>query len=160
MKTSMSPLPARKTARKRGVVAVEAAIVLPLVVLVVLGIMEYGRWLMTLHVFGNAARQGAAYAAKHTAPIVLDGATAGNATSDVTNIVSKNLAGRALGSQAVSVYLSDSLGNNLGTWTNAQAGQYICVEISGDYQFTVPALFYLPASMSTSFKAVKRSEGN
>lgn len=146
--------------QRTGAVVVEAAIVLPLVLLFILGVMEYGRYLMTMHIFQNAAREGAAYAAKHTSPIVIGGVVYGNATSDVTNVVASRLAGQQLVSQTVSVYRSDSVGNNLGTWTDAQAGQFVSVEISGTYQFAAPRLLKLPSSMSTRFKAVKRSEGN
>ena len=153
--------PRRKgTKRRRGAVLVEAAVVLPLLLLFILGIMEYGRYLMTMHIFQNAAREGAAYAAKHTSPVVLSGVTYGNTTSDVTNVINSRLAGQRLGDQSVSVYLSDSLGNNQGTWSDAAAGQFVCVQISGTYKFAAPSLLSFPASMSATFKAVKRSEGN
>ncbi len=153
--------PRRNNKRRRtGAVLVEAAIVLPLLLLFILGVMEYGRYLMTMHIFQNAAREGAAYAAKHTSPIVLGGVTYGNTTTDVTNVVTSRLAGQQLTDQRTRVYLSDSLGNNLGTWTDAQAGQSVCVEISGTFQFAAPSLLSLPASVNATFKAVSRSEGN
>jgi Flp pilus assembly protein TadG len=151
----------RKDRRRRaGAALVEAAIVLPLVLLFFFGIFEYGRYLMTQHLCNNAVRAGAAYAAKHTGAIVLDGTTYGNATSDVLNVVNSSLLGGQLNGQSVLVYLSDSQGNNLGNWSDAEAGQYVCVRISGTYQFTVPQLLFLPASVPVSFQAVKRSEGN
>ncbi len=48
-----------RTAR-RGTAAVEAALVLPMTLLFLLGIIEYGRYVMTLQVVTNAARSGAA----------------------------------------------------------------------------------------------------
>ena len=51
--------------RRAGQTLVEAALVLPVVLLFLLGIMEYGRFLMFEHVFNNAVRAGAVYAAKH-----------------------------------------------------------------------------------------------
>jgi Flp pilus assembly protein TadG len=146
--------------RRTGAALVEAALVLPLVLLFILGVMEYGRYLMTMHIFQNAAREGAAYAAKHTSPIVIAGMVYGNSTEDVASVVSSRLAGQQLINQKVSVYRSDSVGNNLGTWTDARAGQFVSVEITGTYQFAAPTLLSLPSSMSTTFKAVKRSEGN
>ena len=62
----------------------------------------------------------------------------GNANSDVLNVVNNALAGQQLSGQNTSVYLSDAVGNNLGTWTNAQAGQYVCVQITGSYSFILP----------------------
>ena len=116
---------------------------------------------MTVHVGNNAASEGAAYASRHTSPIVINGTTYGNGNSDVLNVVNGALSGVQLSSQNVSVYLSDSLGNNLGTWTNAQAGQYVCVQITGTYYFNLPtAMIGLPSSMPMTFQAVRRSEGN
>lgn len=52
-------LPRRGRARRRGATTVEAAFVLPLFLLFIMGIYEYGRYLMVLHVATNAARDGA-----------------------------------------------------------------------------------------------------
>ena len=48
--------------RRRGAVLVEAALVLPVVFVFFFAIIEYGRFFMTVHVFSNAVRDGAAYA--------------------------------------------------------------------------------------------------
>jgi Flp pilus assembly protein TadG len=146
--------------RRAGGLVVEAALVLPLVLLFLIGTMEYGRYLMTVQLFSNAAREGAEYAAKHTTAIVLDGVVYGNAASDVTGVVTSCLGGQQLSDQSILVYKSDSVGNSLGAWTDAQAGEYICVRITGTYLFSAPALFFLPNSLAVSIQAVKRSEGN
>ncbi len=78
----------------------------------------------------------------------------------MVNVVNSALAKVQLSSQSISVYQSDALGNNLGTWTNAQAGQYVCVQISGTYKVSLPAFLHLPASMPMTFRAVRLSEGN
>ena len=155
----MNPRCSRRT-RRAGAVLVEAAVVLPLVYLFLFGLMEYSRYLMTLHVFTNAASAGAAYAARHTSPIVINGTTYGNASSDVINVVNTALADQHLAGQNTSVYLSDAAGNNLGTWTNAAAGQYVCVKITGTYSFVLPKWFGLPSSINSTFQSVKQSEGN
>ena len=55
-----SPSAARPLrARRRGATTVEAAFVLPIFLLFIMGIYEYGRYLMVLHVSTNAARDGA-----------------------------------------------------------------------------------------------------
>jgi len=146
--------------RRRGAAAVEAALVLPVVVLFLFGIFEYGRYLMFLQIFTNAAREGAHYALAHTDPITIAGTTSGNATSDVTNAVNKALAGQQLTSQNVQVFASDSLGNNLGTWTNGQAGQSVCVRITGNYPVILPNLLHLASSIPVVAQCVMRSEGN
>ena len=159
--------PRRKaTDRRRGAVLVEAALVLPVVLLFLLGIMEYGRWLMTVNVFNNAAVAGASYAAKHGDPIYFASSgtavtTYGSAVSDVQTVVTNDLAGLQLGSQAINVFLSDSLGNNIGAWTGAAPGQYVCVQITGVYRFIVPTLLRMSSgTMNFTFQSVRSSEGN
>jgi Flp pilus assembly protein TadG len=146
--------------KRRGATTVEAALVLPMVVLFLFGIFEYGRYLMFMQVFTNAAREGAHYALAHTDPITIAGTTSGNANSDVTDAVNKALAGTQLTSQNVQVYASDSLGNNLGNWTSGQAGQSVCVRITGNYPVILPSLLHLASSIPVVAQAVMRSEGN
>ncbi len=133
---------------------------LPVVLMFLLGVMEFSRYFMTVQIFNNAARAGAEYASKHTDPIVISGTTYGNSTANVQNVVTSLLGGLSLQSQNINVYASDQYGNNIGTWTSAEAGQYICVQITGTYQFNVPNLLYLPSTQSMTFQAVTYSEGN
>ena len=146
--------------KRRGATTVEAAWVLPVVILFLFGIFEYGRYLMFMQIFTNAAREGAHYALAHTDPITIAGTTSGNANSDVTTAVNKALAGQQLTNQNVQIYASDSLGNNLGTWTSGQAGQSVCVRITGNYPVIVPSLLHLTSSIPVVAQAVMRSEGN
>ncbi|MCE9544506.1 MAG: pilus assembly protein [Planctomycetia bacterium] len=150
----------RSLLRRSGAVTVEAALVLPILLIFILGTFEYGRYYMTVHLFTNAANVGAAYAAKHSSPIVISGTTYGSATSDVTNVVNQYLVGRSLTGQSITVFNSSSTGTNTGAWSGTEAGKYVCVQISGTYQFIVPALLGLPASTTLSFQSARRSEGN
>jgi len=152
--------PLARSRRRRGASVVEAAMVLPLVILFLLGILEYGRYVMTLQVLTNAAREGAHYALSHTEPVTLAGVTYGNATSDVVAVVDQYSGGQKLTGQTIQVYSSDSAGNNQGSWNDAGVGQSVCVRISGTYTFLIPQMLYLPASMPVSAQAVMRSEGN
>ena len=145
---------------RRGAAVIEAALVLPVVILFLFGILEYGRYLMFLQVFTNAAREGAHYALAHTDPITISGTTSGNATVDVTNAVNKALAGQQLTGQNVQVYASDSLGNNLGAWTTGAAGQSVCVRISGNYPVVITNMLHMGTSIPVVAQAVMRSEGN
>jgi len=63
--------------KRRGAAAVEFAIVLPVFVLLVFGMIEYGRMVMVQQVITNASREGARQA-------VLDGATTTSVQSAVT----------------------------------------------------------------------------
>ena len=146
--------------RRRGAVAVEAALVLPMVVIFLFGILEYGRYVMTLQMMTNAAREGAHYALTHTQPVTIAGTTYGNATSDVTTIINKGLAGQSLASQSVQIYCSDSIGTNIGLWTDTQVGQCVCVRITGNYQMLMANMFYLPANIPVVAQSVMRSESN
>jgi Flp pilus assembly protein TadG len=146
--------------RRRGAAAIEAALVLPVVITFLFGILEYGRYLMMLQVLTNASREGARYAIEHTNPVTINNVTYGNANSDVTAAVNKALAGQQLTGQTIQFYTSDSLGNNIGTWTNTQAGQSICVRISGNYTVILGKMLFMPATVPVVAQAVMRSESN
>lgn len=125
---------------RKGGAIVETALVLPIMLLFLLGIMEYGRYFFVLQLVTNATREGCRYAVTHTNPVTLSGTTTGSATSDVTNTVSNFLAGQTLTSQSVQVFQSDSQGTNLGSWNGATPGQFVCVQVTGNFQITVPRL--------------------
>jgi len=146
--------------RRRGATLVETAIVLPLVLLFILGVFEYSRYLMMLHLCTNAAREGCRYAVSHTQPVTIGAKTQGNATTDVTNTVTAYLAGQSLASQSIQVYQSDSLGKNLGSWNNASAGQYICVKVSGNFLSAIPNFLHIANPLPISGQAVMVCEGN
>jgi Flp pilus assembly protein TadG len=146
--------------RRRGAAAVEAALVLPVVITFLFGILEYGRYVMMLQILTNAAREGARYAVEHTNPITLGGVTYGNADSDVTAAVNKAMAGQQLSGQSIQFYTSDSVGNNLGAWASTQGGQSICVRISGNYPVILGKMLFLPTSIPVIAQAVMRSESN
>jgi Flp pilus assembly protein TadG len=138
----------------------EAVFTLPLVLLFLMGILEYGRYVMTQQVLTNAAREGARYALAHTEAVTLMGTTYNNQTSDVQAEVNRASAGVKLTSQTISVYASDAQGNNLGNWIDASSGQGICVRISGTYNFMIPTLLRLPSTRTVTAQAIMRSEGN
>jgi len=153
-------IPSRTAKRRRGAAAVEAGLVLPVVFLFLFGIFEYGRYVMTLQVMTNAAREGGHYALTHTQPITIAGTTYGNATSDVTTIINKSLAGQSLVSQNVQIFCSDSIGTNIGLWTDTQVGQCVCVRITGNFRVLLPSLLGLSTNIPVVAQAVMRSESN
>lgn len=146
--------------RRRGTLIVEAALVLSLLMMFLLGIFEYSRFLLTINMLELGVRTGAEYAAAHTDPIVLSGTTYANTNAAVTALVTQYSGGITLGGQSVNMYLSDALGNNLGTWTGAGPGQYVCVQLTGTYSFMTPTLLGLPATKAMTISVVKLSEGN
>jgi Flp pilus assembly protein TadG len=163
-----NPKRTRKGSQRAGAAIVEAAMVLPLVLLFIMGLFEYGRYFLMVHVCSNAVSAAAGYACKHTSPVVISGTTYGNGTTDVTNIVNANMGSQQLAGATVSVYLSDSLGNavvdsagnNPGLFTYASAGSYVCVKLTGTYTFIPTSFLGLPSTSTKTFMAVRRSEGN
>jgi Flp pilus assembly protein TadG len=154
--------------QRRGAAMVEAALVLPIVLLFIFGLIDYGRYFLMVHVCSNAVSAGAAYACKHTSPIVISGTTYNNTTSDVQNVVNATIGSQQLANPTVSVYLSDSngnaiadsAGNNPGLFTYATPGSYVCVKLTGTFTFVPSTFLKLPSTYSPTFMAVRRSEGN
>ena len=158
----------RRSAKRTGAALVEAALVLPFVLLFVMGLFEYGRYYLMVHICNNAVAAGAAYACKHTSPIVISGTTYGNTLAAVTNAVNASLGSQQLANPTVTAYLSDafgnavadSAGNNPGLFSNAGVGQYVCVQLTGSYTFVPAQYLGLPSTMTKTFTTVRRSEAN
>ena len=150
----------KRRAPQRGTAAVETALVLPLCLLFLFGIMEYGRFVMVQQVITNAAREGCRYAVTHVNSVTLGGVSYGSATSNVTTTISNVCAGVSLTNQNTSIYCSDSLGNNLGTWNNATEGQSICVKITGTYVPLLSTYLHMPTSIAVQAQAVMRVESS
>ncbi len=140
--------------------SVELGLVLPVVMLFIMGLFEYGRFLMTAQLFNNAAREGARYAVTHLQPVTIGSTTYGNATSDVMNAALTVTAGITLSGQNVQVFASDGVGNNVGVWTGAQPGQSVTVQITGNYQVAVAAFLGLPSTIPINAKSTMDAEAN
>ena len=144
--------------KRRGAVTVEAALVLPICLVFLFGIFEYGRYVMFVQILTNASREAARYAVTHVDPVVIGSTTYGDALTDVEAVLAKSLAGQQLKNQTVQIFCSDSAGNNLGSWTTVQPGQHLCVRISGEYSVIMRTLLCMPSSMNVQVQAVVRSE--
>ncbi len=139
---------------------VETALVLPLMLMFLLAIMEFGRYVLCLQIVTNAAREGCRYAVTHTQPETLNGATTGATTTDVTNVITNFLAGQQLSGETITIYGLDGQGNKLGSWNSATPGQYVGVGIQATFQLTVPKLLSLPTSIPVSGQSLMLCEGN
>ena len=81
-----------RPAERRGVSAVEFAIIAPLFVLLILGVIEFGRAMMVKQIITNAAREGARRAIIETAT-----------ESEVKQVVNDYLANASISGATVSV---------------------------------------------------------
>jgi Flp pilus assembly protein TadG len=145
---------------RRGAVAVEAAVVTGSLLILMFAIFEYGRYVMIRHVVDNAAREGARLAVSANTWDV--NSFNYQTTQTIQDAVRAAMGGQdaAMSPPNIQVYLADSQGNNIGTWTNAKVDQNIGVEIGATYTSMLPTLGFLPGSIPVFAKAVMRSETN
>ena len=151
--------------RRRAASMVEFAAVAPLFFLLLFGFFEYARFLFTVQLVNNAAREGARYAVVNTTTV----ATPSAATLAVQTYVDNYLAGQG-GSQYVgytpaaniSVYTADPItGQNTSIpWQNAGWGSGIGVSVSGNYQPIVPGLLFMMGSITLTGTCVMTVEAN
>jgi Flp pilus assembly protein TadG len=122
----------RKT-RRRGATAVETALVVMPLLMMIFGIFEYGRLLMDWNLLDNAAREGCRYAlANNQDP---------NITTDVQTIVLNYMAGRNASFSGFTVTVSGvhTLNGTSTSYTGSQVnnlspGDVITVTVTGSYQ--------------------------
>jgi Flp pilus assembly protein TadG len=162
----------RRPCPRGGHTIVEASLVITVVLLFLFGILEYGRYLMVLHIADNAAREGARYAVVNTG----DGVT----QSQVVSVVNASMAGMTNNIQNYNVnvftvdmtqiyntstntYLYPSSYNltaaSGSNWNDAQFGQAIAVQITGTYNPILPSFLQLP-SMPVNIICIMNSEAN
>jgi Flp pilus assembly protein TadG len=102
--------------RRRGAALVESAIVMPLVILMVFGVIEYGWMFLKSQQISNACRTGARAGARY-------GATAGTVTSAVSTSMTND--GFTSGQYSVTLTPSDP--------TSLSPGQSLTVQITVPY---------------------------
>ncbi len=160
-----------RTKKKRlGVSAVEFAVVAPVVLMLLFGILEYCRYLMTLQVTDNAVREGARYALARTDTLQTNLTTAG-IEQYVSNYVES--CGMQLSNTNYLVYKCNQYGqpldindnivaspNQAATFDETTFGDYICVQVTGNYQPVVPGLTLMSANVPVTSTAIMCSEGN
>ena len=166
-----------RRAERRGAAVVEAAFIIPICLLFLLGIYEYGRFIMVRQLLDNAAREGARYAVVHTQT---------KTTADIQNVVDQYLAGQGVQLDAydktvnIQVFKADPVTGapldaygNVVAWTaapfnNAVFGQAIAVQITGTYRPVLPALVaynrgqltIMPSTVSVQSTCIMYSETN
>lgn len=142
----------RRPDRRRGAVAVETAIVLPVFFLLLLSFFDFAQLIMMRQLLNNAARAGARLAVANTSTL---------ATTDIQNRVTQCMAGLSLTNMTIQVYqVNPSTGANLGAWNNTPLGSYIAVEIDGSFVPAVPVLSLIPNPLPITTKVMMLCEAN
>lgn len=128
--------------RRRGAVAVESAIVLPLVLVVIFGIIEYGRYIAMLQVFEQAARGGCRYAVVR---VVDQDTTDAQVKAEVERLMCGLQSQLSDYNRNTSIqvfqYDRDHPNDRSASWKDAAFGKLICLEITGTYRTAVPAIW-------------------
>jgi len=142
--------------RRHGAVIVEAAMVLPILMLLMFGIFEYGRFMLIRNVIDHAAREGARHAVVRVA---------GNQTQteEIIDFVEQKLVGMEIQLEdlTIEVYKADpGNGSNIGAWQDAAFGETIAVRISGNYRPITAAILLMPTTIPTETRCIMKSEAN
>jgi Flp pilus assembly protein TadG len=125
-------------------------------------IFEFGRYMMYRQIIDNAARSGARQAVIEATSYI----SATQANSDVTAVVTQNLAALNVQNLNIQIYQADSNGNNIGSWTVVQFGGNVVVQVDADLPLLFPTFGFLPNngaaanSVHITCKVMMRSEAN
>lgn len=142
--------------RRRGTTLLETAMVMPIFILLVFGIFEYGRFQFVRHVMDNAAREGARYAVVNTHLLT---------TTQINDYTRSRFAVQAqqfTATPSVSVYFADAAGEPTTgkNWYDAPFGQAIGVRIEGEYKVILFGMLGLPSTVKMTATSLMKSEGN
>lgn len=132
-----------KTENQRGVAAVEFAIVLPILVILLAGIIEFSLLLYNQQVITNASREGARAAINPIPKIEED--------DEIINIVEVYCQERMI--------TFGSILNPLGVEViglNGESGNDVTVIVTYEYGFLIPGFFNLGSSYPLETKTVMR----
>ncbi len=145
----------RRVGHRCGATAVETALVLIPLTMVVFGIFEYGRLLMVWNLINNSAREGCRYALANN--------TSSTIVSDVQTLVTGYMAGENSCLNNFSVTISTTPGGTALTTAqvnNLVAGNTIAVNVSGQYKFmNIIPYVNLPTTLSLSSSVMMICEG-
>jgi Flp pilus assembly protein TadG len=137
---------------RRGVVSVEAAIILPVAFMFMFAVFDFGRAICTKQLLENATRSAARQAVVGTTTLTI---------SDIQTIVAHSMGAMALQGMNVQIYQADpNTGANIGPWTKAENGECIAVQVTGNYVPMVPNFSMLPKPLAMSSKALMNCEAN
>lgn len=134
-----TPAEFRSRRKRRGVAAVEFAVIAPLFFMLLFGMIEFGRMIMVQQLLTQASREGARQA-------VLDGATSAQVEQAVEEyLASVSIPGTAASIAAYAGKPADKAGTGTPDVSGAARGQAVTVEISIPYREAswLPAPWFL-----------------
>ena len=135
-----------------GAIAVEMAFVIPVLMILLSGLLDSGRYLMMCHMLDSAVREGARQAVV---------STNNRTTQDIENTVRNCLSSQTFPDVAIEVYRADATsGANTGAWTGAQLGEYIAVAATATYTPSTPGMGLLPNTLTMRARCIMVSEAN
>ena len=150
--------------RTRGTTLVETALVLSLLLLFLLGIFEYGRYLLITQLLANAARDGVRYAATNVDKSSAFVTTDEGGKTNITAYVKSECRGAdtLITGFAVSVYPCKNSSlyadppviepkTTYTAWNDASFTERLAVEVTGTYRPVLPVVFLPSSGLSVSF---------
>jgi Flp pilus assembly protein TadG len=153
---------------RSGAAAVEMAMVLPMVILFVFGIYEYGRFVFTYTTATNAVRDGCRYAIVNTQTLAT--------STDVQTVVNNKMAGllNTINSYNVTVFYADPSPSGLAAsppvlqdnplapapngWKTTPFPDKIAVQMTGVYRPVVAQVVQAPVTINLNVSSVMTSE--
>ena len=126
----------RAKIQRKGHIVVEMSLILPLLLSLLFGMMEYGRFVMLQNLLTNASREGARVAA-----MSVGSTNTSINTAYIQNIVTQKMAGFSITNQTVNVYKynTSNPSDMSQNWQTAIAFQdQVAVSITGNYGPMLP----------------------
>ena len=117
------PHPPKLSKRRRGAAMVEMAVCFPIFMLMLLGIIEFGRALMVSQLLTAAAREGCRVA-------IIDGATEGDVETEIRNMVTGSVGCQTTAVQVDIVVTAISNGAIVNDLANADQRDLIKIDIT------------------------------
>jgi len=140
----------RRKKRTRGQALVEFALVLPVFLLVLCGILDFGFMLYSRMTVINASREGARVAVTAADPTTIPSISQGTALNAAFGLDTGSL---AVASNCIAIKTSGSC--NFSTKTASQAGDGVVVTVTYTYRTFFPLFFGATFPMSSTVQMVR-----
>lgn len=143
LSSSVPHVSCRRFHSRTGATTVELALVLPVFLLIVFGMVEVGRGFMTSHLLTNAARSGCRV-----------GILPGKSVSDMTAAVEKTLANQGIDGYRTTVQISGVVADN-STVVSSNDEIAVSVAVAIDKISWLPFSRYLRGNITGQFTLVR-----